>query len=63
MYYLHLSIITMILTKKSKIGDEIEVKTFFFLKITINLGEKSKRRNQSPFFWKTPNLEILDSGP
>ena len=35
------------------------MKTFFFLEITMTLGEKSERRNQSPFsfleninFWK-----------
>ena len=30
--------------------DEIEEKTFF-LEITMILGEKSQRQNQSPFFF------------
>ena len=37
---------------------------FFFLEITIILGEKSERRNQSPlFFRKHQFLEILALGP
>ena len=42
----------------------MEVKTFFFLEINLMLGEKSKRRNQSPFFSREHQfLEILASGP
>ena len=54
----------MKLGRKVENTRSIQGEDFFFLEITMILGEKSERRNQSPFFSRKHQfLEILASAP
>ena len=58
----------MILTEKSENGAEKRINRsedlFFFLEITINLEEKSERRNQSPLFFRKHQIwKFLPQAP